>query len=533
MSVESNDLIKVLDLVVIPSEYKVLQAGEDLSLPKLSFELLVFFLHQGEKISTLEQISEGVWGNRVVSSDTVVQRITLLRKALSDDAKSPKYIESVRGRGYRLLTTPSMIKKDQLIKPSNTFLHKRMIYIVSIIGMVFIVLWLAWSQLGVSTNIASGNINNSEASLLIERGKYYYKIGQNKNLELANRLFEQALELEPNNIEALLGLSLSLSKSVCRYNQKVTFANQGKNLAQKAIQLDNTNSAAYNALAYAWDCIGNLELALANYAKASELNPQSFASIGSAAHLYAIKGELITAYELSKEVSSNNPSNYMAQLQLASILGLMNFHSEASNRLENLFSLYPDNVFINEAYPTSLYHQGMLEQSKQAFTTALNRDVNRIGLYSKYAEVLWLLDGKTASIQYFQKAAELSSNNSFASTVNKILNAQMSELDANYRLQTIEAMVEQGNTWPINYIEAAIVSLWVIDSPQQSIDYLNKAYEKGFLHSEYLAISPFFQRLSTEESGYKKQFDNLIARINNKRESLKQAFLAKYASELN
>ena len=100
----------------------------------------------------------------------------------------------------------------------------------------------------------------------------------------------------------------------------------------------------------------------------------------------------------------------------------------------------------------------------------------------------------------------------------------MDAQQAMLRIQTIEAIVEQGNTWPINYIEAAAIALWALNDTQQSISFLNKATELGYLHSEYLTISPIFAKLRAPQTEY-NEFTQLILRINKKRESLRQDFL--------
>ena len=44
-----------------------------------------------------------VWDDVVVSDETLAQRVRLLRQALGEDSQNPRYIASVRGRGYRLI----------------------------------------------------------------------------------------------------------------------------------------------------------------------------------------------------------------------------------------------------------------------------------------------------------------------------------------------------------------------------------------------------------------------------------------------
>jgi len=64
--------------------------------------LLCLADHPGEVVSIEELLNRG-WGEVVVSSDSVYQAMTSLRRQLGDDAKQPKYIETIPRLGYRLV----------------------------------------------------------------------------------------------------------------------------------------------------------------------------------------------------------------------------------------------------------------------------------------------------------------------------------------------------------------------------------------------------------------------------------------------
>lgn len=57
--------------------------------------------HRGSVVSR-EMILEAVWQGRAVSANSVAIVVSDLREALGDTARSPKYIETVAKRGYRL-----------------------------------------------------------------------------------------------------------------------------------------------------------------------------------------------------------------------------------------------------------------------------------------------------------------------------------------------------------------------------------------------------------------------------------------------
>lgn len=522
--------IEILDLVMEPNNYSVYRIvngeKEPIALPKLSFTLFKYLAENAEQICTLEQISEAVWRNTVVSNETITQRITLLRKALGDDPKNPKYIESIRGRGYRLMAIP--VKKSG--KPYNKYLPIT-IAVLALVCLLAITYWFTQKNTeSVQSNAAQTPFQSKELneplSALLARGNYYFDIGQNENIDRAIELFTNALSIEPENEEALVGLSLALSKSVCRYNQNASRAKKANELAVKAKELNSSDvnaSKAQAAIAYSWDCLGNLELALTHYLQSIKLDPQHYKSIGSAAHLLTVKGELLQAYQLSVRAKQLAPNSHMVDLQIARILELLNFKDEAKNAYQALFVLYPDNVFINEAYPRFLYFQGRFEAAKQAIEKVLNRDAGRYDIYLHYAELIWLLDNQAAALSYIESDKALNPTQPYAKNILLAINNKLNAEDANLAITQIEKFIAQGDTWPNNYIEAALITLWALNDEQATIIFLQKAIASGYLDSEYLSVSPLFAALRE-----KSEYQQLIDDINKRRDNMRQLFLAAY-----
>lgn len=91
------------DLTLHTERYSVERDGVRIDLPKLSYEFLLALVRAAPNLLTHEDIVEKVWAGRVVSPETITQRIKLLRDALGDDASRPRYIGGIRGRGYRLI----------------------------------------------------------------------------------------------------------------------------------------------------------------------------------------------------------------------------------------------------------------------------------------------------------------------------------------------------------------------------------------------------------------------------------------------
>ncbi len=77
-------------------------AKGDFELPPKEFDLLLFLAKNQGKILTKQQIYENVWGEEYVYDDSnIMAIISRLRKKLENSAESPKYIQTVKGVGYR------------------------------------------------------------------------------------------------------------------------------------------------------------------------------------------------------------------------------------------------------------------------------------------------------------------------------------------------------------------------------------------------------------------------------------------------
>ena len=73
--------------------------------------------HAGQPVDKRELFAS-VWSNSVVSDDALVTCIQELRKALGDDAKQPRYIETRHRRGYLFVAQVSQVGGEQSRRPA-------------------------------------------------------------------------------------------------------------------------------------------------------------------------------------------------------------------------------------------------------------------------------------------------------------------------------------------------------------------------------------------------------------------------------
>ena len=96
---EAGDLYTVGDLTINREEYKVINYGKELILPRKEFELLSLLTSKPGKVFKRESILEKVWGSEVVvGGRTIDVHIRKLREKIGDD-----HFKTVKGVGYKFV----------------------------------------------------------------------------------------------------------------------------------------------------------------------------------------------------------------------------------------------------------------------------------------------------------------------------------------------------------------------------------------------------------------------------------------------
>ena len=91
-------------LTVDVERHEVTVDGVPASLTALEFDLLAALAGSPGRVFTRRQLLEHVWGWDYFGDERVVDvHIRKLRRALGDDASSPRFIATVRGVGYKLV----------------------------------------------------------------------------------------------------------------------------------------------------------------------------------------------------------------------------------------------------------------------------------------------------------------------------------------------------------------------------------------------------------------------------------------------
>ena len=103
------------DLALDAGQRRLWRGDEQIQLSKLTFDFLLALVEAAPNLLTHDQVSDAVWGpRRVITPENLSQRLKMLRDALGEPADQPRYIEAVRGQGYRLVPNVEILMPPSL-----------------------------------------------------------------------------------------------------------------------------------------------------------------------------------------------------------------------------------------------------------------------------------------------------------------------------------------------------------------------------------------------------------------------------------
>ena len=91
------------DFFIDPGDERLFGPNGPVRLGNKAFQVLLRLVERGGRLVTKDELMSSVWDGTIVTEFSLTSAIKELRRVLGDDARAPRFIESVYGRGYRLL----------------------------------------------------------------------------------------------------------------------------------------------------------------------------------------------------------------------------------------------------------------------------------------------------------------------------------------------------------------------------------------------------------------------------------------------
>jgi DNA-binding response OmpR family regulator len=100
---EGNKVIIAGPFQYNTSTLRLYKNGEEIILSSKENLLMRLFIDNINRVFSKDALYELVWNNTIIDDNAIMVYINHLRKKIEDDPKNPKYIQTIRGLGYRFV----------------------------------------------------------------------------------------------------------------------------------------------------------------------------------------------------------------------------------------------------------------------------------------------------------------------------------------------------------------------------------------------------------------------------------------------
>ena len=101
----------IADKLIEPTSNSILSGGETTRIEPKAMSVLMLLASKAGQVVTREELEDSVWTNLVVGPDSLTNTVIKLRRALGDEAKNSRFIETIPKTGYRLIATVPLARR--------------------------------------------------------------------------------------------------------------------------------------------------------------------------------------------------------------------------------------------------------------------------------------------------------------------------------------------------------------------------------------------------------------------------------------
>lgn len=105
--VDTNQAICMGQLTIFPNQYEAKINGDILDFTRKEFDLLLYLAENQGLVLSREQLLNAIWDYAFEGSTRIVDvHISHLREKIEADAKKPRFIQTIHGFGYKMVSVP-------------------------------------------------------------------------------------------------------------------------------------------------------------------------------------------------------------------------------------------------------------------------------------------------------------------------------------------------------------------------------------------------------------------------------------------
>ena len=116
------------------------RGGEEVRLEPKTVELLAYLASRSGRVVSRTELLDAVWPGMVVGEEAITNAVAKLRKALGDDSRTGRLIETIPKRGYRVVTEALVDRNEPVsadAKPSRAAALITLLVVAALVGLFF------------------------------------------------------------------------------------------------------------------------------------------------------------------------------------------------------------------------------------------------------------------------------------------------------------------------------------------------------------------------------------------------------------
>lgn len=117
LELASSPSFFIADKLIEPASNSIISEGIATRIEPKAMQVLVLLSSKSSQVVTREELEDTVWSNVIVGPDALTNTIIKLRRALGDEAKNARFIETIPKTGYRLIAPVREAKEGENEQP--------------------------------------------------------------------------------------------------------------------------------------------------------------------------------------------------------------------------------------------------------------------------------------------------------------------------------------------------------------------------------------------------------------------------------
>ena len=339
------------------------------------------------------------------------------------------------------------------------------------------------------------------------KGREAYRRIDGKSNQEAIRLFESALELDPNYALAWAGLADTYAQRNGRFGYPHgPSAETAERHALKALEIDPELAEGHKAIGYAYQSQGKYDESLTAYFEAIAHDPNNFEAWNMVGVLYYQLGQYDESVRHIRRAALLAPTEVYPRYLLAHGLKFLKLDDESKKWASSILILEPRHVGAKMLDIQFIVYEGNMMLALDLVEKLIEDSPDDAFALTGAAGVAFMAGDYARAAEWADESLRISPDNSLAywHTTRTLLALSLHQIDPQKGDDLLDQALEDygqrlsrdDQTWSLPWDLAAIHAARGND--HLALEWLNYAYDNGFRFVRWPPINPVFDKLQED-----------------------------------